>query len=60
MHRRLGGAILSQLAFPEESNQKFPWEKAQLDKRIVTTTTTIKDLVLLHFEGGLQRAEFGP
>ena len=27
MHRRLGSATLSKLAFPGESNPNFPWEK---------------------------------
>ena len=27
--RRLGSATLSQLAFPEESNPNFPWEKSE-------------------------------
>ena len=28
MHRRLGSATLSQLAFPGEDNPNFPWEKS--------------------------------
>ena len=36
MHRRLGSATLSQLAFPGESNSKFPWEKPQWGNTVVT------------------------
>ena len=31
MHRRLGSATLSQLAFPRECNPNVPWEKSQWD-----------------------------
>ena len=31
VHLRLGSMTLLQLAFPEESNQNFPWEKSQWD-----------------------------
>ena len=31
MHRRLGSATLSQLAFPGEGNPDFPWEKSHWD-----------------------------
>ena len=35
MHRRLGGATLSQLAFPGESNPNFPWEKSYRNNTLV-------------------------
>ena len=35
MHRRLGSATLSHLAFPGESNQNFLWEKSQRDDTVV-------------------------
>ena len=38
MHRRLGSAILSQLAFPREGNPNFPWEKSHLDNRVAKST----------------------
>ena len=31
MHRRLGSATLSQLAFPREGNPNFLWEKSHWD-----------------------------
>ena len=44
MHRRLGSATLSQLAFPGESYSNFPWENPKgtiqlLKKKALTTTT---------------------
>ena len=35
MHRRLGSATLSQLAFPGENNPNFPWEKSHWDNTVV-------------------------
>ena len=35
MHRRLGSAALSQLAFPEEGNPNFAWEKSHWDNTVV-------------------------
>ena len=35
MHRRLGSATLSQLAFPGESNPNFPWEKSHWYNSVV-------------------------
>ena len=35
MHRRLGGATLSPLAFPGKSNPNFPWEKSHWDNTVV-------------------------
>ena len=35
MQRMLGSATLSQLAFPEESNPIFPWEKSYWDNTVV-------------------------
>ena len=35
MHCGLGGATLSQLAFPGESDPNFPWEKPQLSNKVV-------------------------
>ena len=35
MHRRLGSATLSQLAFPGEGNPNFPWEKSHWDNKVV-------------------------
>ena len=35
MHRRLGSATLSQLAFPGERNPNFPWEKSHWDNTVV-------------------------
>ena len=35
MHRRLGSATLSQVAFPRENNPDFPWEKSQWDNAAV-------------------------
>ena len=34
MHRSLGGATLSQLAFPGESKPSFPWEKSHVDDTV--------------------------
>ena len=34
MHRRLGRATLSQLAFPKETNTNFPWNKSQQDNTV--------------------------
>ena len=34
MHRRLGSATLSQLAFPREGNPNFPWQKFYLDNTV--------------------------
>ena len=39
LHRRLGSATLSQMAFPRESNPSFSWEKSEWDNTVVTTTT---------------------
>ena len=35
VHRRLGNAILSQLAFPGEDNLNLPWEKSHWDNTVV-------------------------
>ena len=35
MHRRLGSATLSQLAFPRKGNPNFPWEKSFWDNTVV-------------------------
>ena len=35
MHRRLGSATLSQLAFPGENNPNFPWDISQWDNTVV-------------------------
>ena len=35
MHRRLGSATLSQLAFPGKGNPNFPWEKSHWDNTCV-------------------------
>ena len=35
MHRRLGSATLSQLAFPGEGNPNFPWEKSHCNNTVV-------------------------
>ena len=35
MHRRLGSATLSELAFPGESNSNFPREKSHWDNTVV-------------------------
>ena len=35
MHRGLGSATLSQLAFSGESNPNFPWEKSQWDNTVL-------------------------
>ena len=35
MHRRLGSAAQSQLAFLEDSNPNFLWEKSQWDDTVV-------------------------
>ena len=35
MHRRLGSATLSQLAFSGESDPNFPWETSQWDSTVV-------------------------
>ena len=35
MHRRLGSATMSQLAFPGEANPNFPWEKSHWGNTIV-------------------------
>ena len=35
MHRRLGSATLSQLAFPGEGNPNFLWEKSHWDNTVV-------------------------
>ena len=35
MHRRLGSATSSQLAFSREGNPNFPWEKAHRDNTVV-------------------------
>ena len=37
MHRRLGSADLSQLAFPGESNPNFSCKKSQWDNTVVLT-----------------------
>ena len=42
MYRRLGGATLSQLAFPEESNPIFPWEKSQWNNTVVKSKSKKK------------------
>ena len=34
LHRRLGSATLSQLAFPGEGNPNFPWEKSHWDNTV--------------------------
>ena len=34
MHYRSSSATLSQLAFPEESDPTFPWEKSQQDNAV--------------------------
>ena len=36
MHRRLGIATLSQLAFPEESGPNFPLQKSQRNNTVIT------------------------
>ena len=35
MHRRLGSATLSQLAFPGDGNPIFPWKKSHWDNTVV-------------------------
>ena len=35
MHRRLGSATLSHLAFPGKGNPNFPWEKSHWDNTVV-------------------------
>ena len=35
MHRGLGSATRSQLAFPREDNPNFPWEKSHWDNTVV-------------------------
>ena len=35
MHRRMGSATLSQLAFPMEGNPNFPWDKSHRIKRYI-------------------------
>ena len=35
MHRRLGSATLSQLAFPGERDPNFPWEKSHCDNTVL-------------------------
>ena len=41
MHRRLGSATLSQLAFPRESNPNFPWEKSHWDNTAVKSKSNL-------------------
>ena len=41
MHRRLGSATLSQLAFPRESNPNFPWEKSHWDNTAVKSNSNL-------------------
>ena len=43
MYRRLGSAILSQLAFPVEGNLHFPWEKSHWDNTVVKSKVKKKD-----------------
>ena len=46
MHRRLGSASLSQLAFPAEGNPNFAWEKSHWDNAFVKSKKQRKrDLV---------------
>ena len=51
MHWRLGSAALSQLAFPGESNQNFPWEKSHWDNTVVKSekVTVTKSRSLIFF-----------
>ena len=37
MHRGLGSATLSQLAFPREGKPNFPWKKSHWDNTLVKT-----------------------
>ena len=39
MHRRLGSATLSQLAFPGKGNPNFSWEKSHWDNTVVKSIT---------------------
>ena len=47
MHRRLGSATLSQLAFSGEGNANFPWEKSHWDNTAVKSNN--KKKVVLRF-----------
>ena len=55
MHRRVGSATLSQLAFPEESNPNFLMEKPQWEDTAVKTKEKEKEkkfhTVTLHAPG---------
>ena len=43
MHRKLGSATPSQLAFPGEGNLNFPWEKSHWDNTVVKSTKVKKE-----------------
>ena len=45
MHRRLGSATLSQLAFPGEGNPHFLWEKSHWDNAVVKSKSKVKSKV---------------
>ena len=49
MHGRLGSATLSQLAFPEESDPNFLWEKSQWDNRFCNEDKTINTSSILKY-----------
>ena len=51
MHRRLGIATLSQLAFPSEGNSIFLWEKSYWDDAVVLKQ---KDTETSRAHGALQ------
>ena len=53
MHHRSGSATLSQLDFPLEDNQNFPWEKFHWDDKAVKGKEGIKKKVNRESEGAL-------
>ena len=54
MHRRLGNATLSQLAFPGEGNPNFPWEKSHWDNTAVKKNRHM-NLIVLSFAYSLTK-----
>ena len=45
MHRRLGSATLSQLAFPRESFPNISWEKTHWDKKLLQKSRLLPRLL---------------
>ena len=47
MHRSLGSATLSQLAFPREGNPDYPWEKSHWDSTVVKIKSKVKVIFIV-------------